>query len=267
MNEAAVADPWQSRPVPRFAPVPFLPLRDHLPTRTVPFINYALIAANVAVFLWEEAQIAGGVDPDVLDHALGLVPVRLIADPVHGLETTFTSMFMHAGLGHIAGNMLFLWIFGDNVEDALGHLRYLTFYLLGGACAAAAQTAASLGDPVAMRLPLVGASGAIAAVLAAYAFLYPLSPITVLNPVFFLWFVFGLFLDFPAWLVIALWFLGNLWDAFANTQHGGVAFMAHVGGFVGGALLLPLFMANRPRLDDYARWRQWAARRRRSDAW
>ena len=113
---------------------------------------------------------------------------------------------------------------------------------------------------------MVGASGAISAVLAAYALLYPHSPITVLNPVFILWFFFGLFLTFPAWLVIALFFVVNLWNAMATSQAGGVAFMAHVGGFVAGVVLLRLFMAGRVRTDDYDRWRQWGRRRTRG-AW
>jgi rhomboid family protein len=245
-----------------------LPLRDQLPTRTFPFINYALIIANVAVFVWEQTQYANGVDPEALTRALGLVPARLVANPVAGAETIFTSMFMHAGLAHIAGNMLYLWIFGDNVEDAMGHFRYLVFYLVGGVCAAVVQSMASFSDPQAFHMPMVGASGAIAAVLAAYAFLYPRSPITVLNPFgILLWFVFGLFLTFPAWLVIALFFVVNLWNALANTQLGGVAFMAHVGGFLAGAVLLPLFMSGRPRLDDYSRWRDFGGRRRQRDAW
>lgn len=273
MDEAAVADPCQSRPVlslvARFGvpPLIFLPLRDHLPTRTIPFINYAIIVANVAVFVWQEMQFANGVDPEALTRALGLVPARFIADPVGNLEFVFTSMFMHGSLGHIGGNMLFLWIFGDNVEDAMGHLRYLVFYLLGGVCAAAVQTAASLGDPRAAQIPMIGASGAISAVLAAYAFLYPRSPITMFNPIFILWLFFGLFLIFPAWLVIGIFFIANLWDAVTNMQAGGVAFMAHVGGFVAGVFLLRIFMAGRPRLDDYARWQQWARRRRQSNAW
>lgn len=260
VDEAALLDSCQSRPV--------LPLRDQLPTRTVPFINYALILANVAVFAWEQVQYANGVNPEAFTRALGLVPARLVSDPMAGAETVFTSMFMHASLVHIAGNMLFLWIFGDNVEDAMGHLRYLVFYLLGGVCAAVVQTMASFSDPQAFHMPMVGASGAIAAVLAAYAFLYPRSPITVLNPFgILLWFVFGLFLTFPAWLVIALFFVVNLYSALTNTQAGGVAFMAHVGGFLAGAVLLPVFMSGRPRLDDYARWREWGGRRRRRDAW
>jgi membrane associated rhomboid family serine protease len=225
-----------------------LPLRDHLPTRTFPFVNYAIIAANVAVFV---LQLQGAVTED-----LAFVPARLFADPVAGAQTLFTAMFMHASVAHIAGNMLFLWIFGDNVEDAMGHFRYLLFYLVGGVCAAAAQTFAS------PNVPMLGASGAISAVLAAYVLLYPRSPVTVLNPVFLLWFFFGLFLTFPAWLVIGLFFLVNLWQALTASTQGGVAFMAHVGGFVGGALLFRAFLAGRDHLRDYSRWERWGQRRR-----
>jgi membrane associated rhomboid family serine protease len=246
---------------------PLTPLRDRLPTRSTPFVNYALIAANVLVFLWERSIIAQGVAPDRLLLAYGLVPARLFAHPIPVFETVFTSMFMHdpTNLLHLGGNMLFLWIFGDNVEDAMGHGRYLVFYLLGGCCAAAAQTVADVGSHV----PMVGASGAISAVLAAYGFLYPRSPITVFNPILILWLFFGLFLHFPAWLVIAEFFLVNLWSAFTQSAQGGVAFLAHVGGFVGGALLLRTFMAGRVRVDEYARWQQWAQRRGAPsrDAW
>ena len=244
-----------------------LPLRDQLPTRLTPFVNYALIAANVAGFLWERSIIAQGVQPDRLLLVYGLVPARLFIDPVATLETVFTSMFMHdpTNLLHLGGNMLFLWIFGDNVEDAMGHVRYFAFYLLGGICAATGQTLAN----VTSHLPMVGASGAISAVLAAYCFLYPRSPVTVLNPIPILWIFFGLFLNFPAWLVIAEFFLVNLWSAFTQNAQGGVAFLAHVGGFVGGALLLRPFMSGRIRVDEYSRWRQWAQRRGETsrDAW
>jgi membrane associated rhomboid family serine protease len=240
-----------------------LPLRDHLPTRTFPFVNYLLIAANVAVFVVERMTIGGGVSPDRLLETWGLVPRELFVHPVTGIETVFSSMFMHdpTNLLHIGGNMLYLWIFGDNVEDAMGHGRYAIFYVAGGVCAAAAQV---LVSPMS-HIPMVGASGAISAVLAAYAFLYPRSPITVLNPVLPLWLFFGLFLQFPAWLVIALFFLVNLWNALAMSSQGGVAFMAHVGGFIGGAVLLGVFMAGRTRMDDYARWQRWAERRRRAE--
>jgi membrane associated rhomboid family serine protease len=240
-----------------------LPIRDRLPTRIFPFVNYGLIVANVAGFLLERLDLAAGDDPSGLLETWGLVPRRLFVDPVAGVETTFTSMFMHdpTNLMHIGGNMLFLWIFGDNVEDAMGHLRYFAFYIGGGICAAAAQT---LAGPMSV-VPMVGASGAISAVLAGYGFLYPRSPITVVNPVPLLWLFWGLFLQFPAWLVIGEYFVVNLWSALTSSaQGGGVAFMAHIGGFVSGALLLRVFMAGRPRMDDYARWEQWARRRRES---
>jgi membrane associated rhomboid family serine protease len=241
-----------------------LPLRDHLPTRSFPFVNYALIAANVAVFVLFE--LPAGTDPasqEALVRTWGLVPARFAVDPTIAVETVFTSMFMHGGLAHIGGNMLYLWIFGDNVEDAMGHVRYAVFYLLGGVGAAAAQVLIAPSSTI----PMVGASGAIAAVLAAYALLYPRSPITVINPIFLLWFFFGIFLQFPAWVVIGLFFVVNLWDALVNKSQGGVAFMAHVGGFVAGVFLLQLFMAGRDRMDGYARWEKWARRRGQPGAW
>jgi membrane associated rhomboid family serine protease len=243
---------------------PLLPIRDRLPTRLFPFVNYALIALNLAVFIHETTDAMGRGDPRGLEPGMwALVPARFFHDPVFGIETVFTSMFLHASWGHVLGNMLFLWIFGDNVEDAMGHVRYLVYYLLGGVCAAAAQT---LMDPMSM-VPMVGASGAISAVLAAYGFLYPRSSISVLNPIFLLWFFFGLVLHLPAWLVIGEYFIVNLSDALMNNAQGGVAFMAHVGGFVGGAFLLRLFMAGRVRMDDYARWQRLAERRGQPNVW
>jgi membrane associated rhomboid family serine protease len=241
-----------------------LPIGDRLPTRTFPFVNYALIAANVAGFFLEWSALGAGWQPNELLETWGLVPIRLFESPVVGVETVFTSMFMHdpTNLMHIGGNMLFLWIFGDNVEDAMGHARYLAFYVLGGVAAAAAQT---IAGPMSV-IPMVGASGAISAVLAAYVILYPRSPITVINPIPLLWLFWGLFLQFPAWLVIGEYFIVNLLSVMSAHGQGGVAFMAHIGGFVAGAVLLRLFMAGRIRMDDYARWEQWARRRRRG-AW
>jgi membrane associated rhomboid family serine protease len=229
-----------------------LPVRDHLPTRTVPFVNYGLIAANITVFAVAAFLISDGADPKALTEELALVPGQLVTNPVAAAPGLLTHMFMHGGLAHIAGNLLFLWIFGDNVEDALGHARYLLFYLLCGLLAALAQVAAG---PFSM-VPMIGASGAIAGVLAAYAVLYPRSPITVINPIPLLWLVWGLFLSLPAWFVIAEFFVVNLWNAVqpANPT-GGVAFVAHIGGFVSGLVLLLLLRKHEPVEYDRFKWR------------
>ncbi len=221
-----------------------LPLRDHLPTRRIPIINYTLIAANVSVFVLMMGQIGSGITPEAVIRRWALVPAGLLAHPEANGLTLLTHMFLHGSLGHIGGNMLFLWIFGDNVEDALGHARYVLFYLACGVLGALAQVAAGPHSHV----PMLGASGAIAGVLAAYGFLFPRSPITVVNPIPFTWLIWGFTLSFPAWLVIAEFFGVNLWDALQTSGAGaGVAFMAHVGGFIAGAVLL---RALRPGPDD-----------------
>jgi membrane associated rhomboid family serine protease len=224
-----------------------LPVRDSLPTRTWPVVNYVLIAANIAVFV-QELRLSASGNEDALAPWV-LVPAELVADPIGSIPSLFGHMFLHGGLGHIAGNMLFLWIFGDNVEDALGHVRYFFFYLLCGLGAAAAQVAVM---PHAM-VPMVGASGAIAGVLAAYLRLYPRSPITILNPIPLLWLFWGLFLQVPAWFVIIEFIVFNLWNAFhVSAVKGGVAFFAHVGGFFAGLFLLPFLRAHDP--VDSQRW-------------
>ncbi len=214
-----------------------LPLRDHLPTRSRAGVNGTLIALNVAIF---GLQVAGDVATGSSGGgapALALVPAQLVAHPLANVPALFGHMFLHGGVAHVAGNMLFLWIFGDNVEDALGHARYALFYVACGLAAAFAQIAA---DPHA-TVPMVGASGAISGVLAAYAWLYPRSPITVLNPIPLMWLFWGFFISLPAWFVIVEWFVVNLWSALQPASApGGVAFTAHVGGFVAGLLLRPL---------------------------
>ena len=157
-----------------------LPIRDKLPTRRFPYVNYVLLAANILVFAWERLLIATGYNARELVFQWGLVPARFLASPLDESVTVLSSMFMHdpASWLHLGGNMLFLWIFGDNVEDALGHGRYALFYLASGIAAAAAQI---LIDP-SSTMPMVGASGAIAGVLAAYGSLYPMSPVTILTP-------------------------------------------------------------------------------------
>jgi membrane associated rhomboid family serine protease len=216
-----------------------LPVRDSLPTRSVPIVNYTLIALNVGVFVLE-SMFAGqgdGGPPGVL------VPGALVAHPWANASMLLTHMFLHGSLGHLAGNMLFLWIFGDNVEDALGRWQYALFYLLCGVAAALAQVSVSPHSMV----PMLGASGAISGVLAAYALLYPRSPIAVVNPIPILWLFWGLFLSFPAWLVILEFFVANLWNALQpSNAAGGVAFTAHVGGFLAGLVLLPVLRSREP---------------------
>jgi membrane associated rhomboid family serine protease len=247
-----------------------IPVRDRLPTRTVPFINYLLIAVNVLSFLWEQALVEAGYTDVATD--FGFVPYHFITSPVQASPTILTSMFMHDGWLHLGGNMLALWIFGDNVEDAVGHMRYLAFYLLGGIAAAMTQLAF---DSTSL-LPMVGASGAIAAVMGAYLSLYPTSPITILNPFLPLWFFFGLFFELPAWVVALEFFFVNLWSGLQShalergshaTTQGGVAFFAHVGGFMAGLVLVRFFMVGRTKVksDRWSGWRPPERRRRPDD--
>jgi membrane associated rhomboid family serine protease len=212
-----------------------IPISDQNPARTTPYVNYALIALNVFSFVLESWLIANRGDSYVIA-GYGLVPTRISADPSGEAFTLLTSMFMHGGFGHLAGNMLFLWIFGDNVEDAIGHLRYVFFYLLCGVCAGAAQvlTNSSSGAPV------VGASGAIAGVMGAYLVLYPRIPVTVFMGFFFM--------VWPAWVVIGFWFVmqvsGGL-SALGLESPGGVAFFEHIGGFLAGVLAVRPAMIGR----------------------
>jgi membrane associated rhomboid family serine protease len=244
-----------------------LPLRDHLPTRRPPIVNYLLITANVLAFIWERMLIGSSADPTRAARALvfdwGLVPAAFLEAPLQNVSSIFSSMFTHdpGNWMHIGGNMLFLWIFGDNVEDALGSVRYAVFYFAAGIAAAGAQIAI---DPTS-TMPMVGASGAIAGVLAAYGTLYPRSPVTILNPIPLLWFAFGLFFELPAWIVIAEFFVMNLWNAISSlgSRAGGVAFFAHVGGFVAGLVLVQLMMLGRER-RQHERWRGWRPPQRRA---
>ncbi len=206
------------------------PIRDHNPSEKTPVVTYALIAANVGIFAWMWPLYS---DADVLQRVYlvwGLVP--RLSDPV----TYFTSMFLHGGVMHLLGNMLFLWIFGDNLEEEMGHLGFLAFYLAGGLAAAGLQVAADPGSAV----PMVGASGAIAAVLGGYLLLFPRARVDIL-----LFFVIIIrIIPVPAWLMLGLWFALQLFGGFsAAPGEGGVAYWAHAGGFVAGlALTLPLWL-------------------------
>ena len=219
-----------------------LPLRDNVPTRTTPVVNYVLIAANVAVF-FHELALGRGLQR-FIDH-YALVPLRYAATAlIHKIGVTawlapfFTSMFLHGGWLHIIGNMWVLWIFGDNVEDALGHLRYLAFYLACGLAAAGTQLWASWRSPY----PTLGASGAIAGVMGAYLLLYPRARVLTLVPIFF----FLKVVELPATLFLGLWILLQFYSGTAALAHtgelGGVAWWAHVGGFLSGIILLGLFL-------------------------
>jgi membrane associated rhomboid family serine protease len=215
-----------------------IPLRDVNPSRTVPVVTYLLIGLNAAAFLFE---LSLGEDLPRLVGELGVVPARVGAalgspgsDP--GAFTAFiTSMFLHGGWLHLIGNMVFLHVFGDNIEDRFGHGRFVLFYLVAGAAAAAAQV---LAEP-SSEVPMVGASGAIAGVLGAYVILYPRARVLTLVPIF----VFFQLIELPAVVFLGLWFLmqvgSGLLSLGVGADAGGVAWWAHVGGFVAGALMLP----------------------------
>ncbi len=204
-----------------------IPIRDVVPSRTTPFVTFSLIIGNALAFLYQCSMDSGAAQ--VFVRTYGLVPANLSA--WHPLALV-TAMFLHGNWGHLTGNLLVLWIFGDNVEDRFGHGRFLTFYLLAGLAANVAQVAAAPASLV----PIVGASGAIAAVMGAYFVLFPRSRIVML-----IWLVFYVdFVEIPAVLFLGFWFLfqfmGGLGQA-ASDGTGGVAFFAHIGGFAVGALL------------------------------
>jgi len=195
--------------------------------RTVPVVTYLLIAANVLFFLVELSSSNAFITK------WAFVPSRFLANPVADFLTLFTSMFMHAGWLHLGGNMLYLWIFGDNVEDRFGQARFLIFYLLCGLGATAAQLVFSLDSNV----PNLGASGAIAGVLGSYVLLFPQARVSVLQG--------QRVIPMPALIVIGFWFVLQLFSGIGSiaetSDTGGVAYMAHVGGFVVGFVLTYLF--------------------------
>jgi membrane associated rhomboid family serine protease len=225
------------------------PLRDNVPTRTRPVATLGLIAANAVVWLW---QVTGTtVNEDVAHYAYYPCEVTNVCVPElvairhpEWYAGAFSSMFMHGSWLHIAGNMLFLWIFGNNVEDAMGRVRYLAFYIGGGLAATALQTWVTLQFATAAEasIPNVGASGAVAAVLGAYFLLLPTA--RVLTIVFFV------LLEVPAVLFLGAWFVFQLWEGSFQLTHpeagGGVAFFAHIGGFVFGLLAVHAFAVRQP---------------------
>ena len=241
-----------------------LPLYDDNSDRaTTPIVNYALIGLNILVFVF----LQGLGTNELFTNAFSTVPLEIITGrdvvtqshiilhpltgqrllvpglqptPVSVYLTLITSMFMHGSLAHIGGNMLFLWIFGDNVEDRLGHLRYLVFYLTTGILASLAHvitTVATATDPNALLIPSLGASGAISGVLGGYLVLFPHRRVTVLQ--------FYIATEVPAWIAIGMWFVFQIISGLGvlgeGAAQGGVAYAAHVGGFVAGLILVKLF--------------------------
>jgi len=235
----------------------FLPIRDDQPRFSTPVVNYFIIALNIAVFVFIElpAQFQGNRAIAFLVSQYGLIPhdlTRALAGapqyPISAnLLTIFTSMFLHGGWQHILGNLWILWIFGDNVEDHMGHFPYLIFYLLCGVAAALTDIALSPLSAV----PMIGASGAIAGVMGAYFLLYPKAHVLTWVTFIFFWWI-------PAWVWLGVWFLfqflaTSVAASAVNHQRGGVAFAAHVGGFITGLVLIKVF-AKRSYATRYGTW-------------
>jgi rhomboid family protein len=227
------------------------PLKDNVPTRSFPVVTVALIATNFAVWIFYQLP---NLNRSVVEYAYQ--PCEVVSSCPPGAAvghnwpvTAFTSMFMHGSWLHIIGNMLFLWIFGNNVEDAMGRARFLVFYLLSGLTAIAAQTAVTVavGTNADAAVPTLGASGAVSGVLGAYLVLLPFARVLTL--------VFILLLEVPAFLFLGFWFAFQLWEGgYSIVQPqagGGVAFFAHIGGFAFGALTVRLFMVRPPLQPRY----------------
>lgn len=223
-----------------------IPLRDENPTRTTPWVLYGLILTNVVVFIYYSVNSPGNRLTGFELIPYEITTGKLIGPAPLGIwATIFTSMFLHANLLHIGGNMLYLWIFGNNIEDVLGHFRFLAFYFVSGIGAAALQI---WSDPLS-KIPMIGASGAIAGVLAAYLYLFPRARVTVL---IFL-FIFVQYVVLPAYIVLGFWIILQAlnWLMSAGStagSNGGVAFAAHIGGFSTG-MILTLLMGGRKLLQ------------------
>ena len=216
-----------------------IPLHDDNPTELTPWLTVSFMVICVLVFTW---QLTLGTEVDTAIYRFGVIPATLLGGMSLPSElavippwaTMFTSMFMHGGWMHLLGNMLYLWIFGNNVEDAMGHVRFLVFFLLCGLVAVYAQ---ALPDPESV-IPMIGASGAISGVLGAYLLLYPHAKVLAVIPLVFIAYT----VRVPAAFVLVFWFAMQLMSSWlAGDQEGGVAFGAHIGGFVAGMVLIPFF--------------------------
>ncbi|HWP94071.1 MAG TPA: rhomboid family intramembrane serine protease [Thermodesulfobacteriota bacterium] len=216
-----------------------IPLRDKIPSSSFPFINIIFIVLNSLIFLYE---VSLGGELEHFIHEYGLIPAKVVFYSNTGFVDRFypffTSMFLHGGWFHLIGNMLFLYIFGDNVEDRMGHFKYLLFYLICGLGAAFTQIITNVRS----EIPMVGASGAISGVLGAYILLFPKSRIVTLVPIFFFLHI----VEIPAAVFLLIWFIMQFFSGVAtlaaSRDTGGVAFWAHVGGFVVGLVLTRFFI-------------------------
>ena len=217
-----------------------IPLSDSIKSKHFPIATILILALNIYIFYLQ--LTAGSIEQFI--YTWGFIPARLAPDSPDSWLTVTTSMFLHGGFLHIISNMLFLWVFADNVEDALGSFKFLVFYLFSGIAATLTQYAFDPGSTI----PMIGASGAVAGVLAAYWKLYPRSKIHTLIPI-------GFFItsaDFPASIMIGLWFVIQLFSGYEafnveNTSTGGIAFFAHIGGFLAGLILISTFFKVRRR--------------------
>jgi membrane associated rhomboid family serine protease len=225
------------------------PISDHNPTHSRPHVTHLLIAANVIAFLFTWWLEAHGVT--WIPAGYGMVPARVMADPSGEAVKIFTSMFLHADFMHLLWNMIFLYIFGDNVEDVLGRSKFVLFYFVAGCAGALGQ----LWVGPESSIPMVGASGAIAGVLGGYLVLFPRAPITLINPVPLLWLIMGPFFILPAWMAVGWWFLGNLMGGLASLggAETSTAFFAHLGGFTAGLIMTRPMMT--PQEHTKESWR------------
>lgn len=211
----------------------FFPFHDENPTRHFPLLTIALIGANIFVFFWEFSY-PGHIASLFTNY--GLVPSHFVEAPIQTYPNVFSAMFLHAGFMHLAGNMLFLWIFGNNIEDVLGKIRFITFYLICGMIAAMCHVFMDTGS----EIPMVGASGAISGVLGAYLMLFPKAKVKTLV---FLGILITI-VRIPAAFLLIFWLGIQIYSNLAmGSEGGGVAWMAHIGGFIGGMILILPFKA------------------------
>jgi len=244
------------------------PISDDNPTRSLPYVTWGLIAACSAIFLWQSSLPEASVEAVFLSY--GAIPAHIFGGDAQAVRmiapelTLISSQYLHGGFAHLFGNMLFLYIFGDNIEAAMGHIKFLVFYTIAGVAAALGHGALAVGSDI----PMIGASGAISGVLGAYLLIYPHARVRVL----FLPLPLPIFRVFaiPAVMVLGIWFVIQFASAaMSNAAEGGVAFWAHVAGFVAGMVMLPLFKksgidywqpAFPPRFDGRSRKGPWSIR-------